>query len=103
MERSAIGGRPPPPKRSLSAAMGAVPDFATLHPGYDARMLDGYLAAASHDDRLTSSQPRWDDQRKKASRGGATMKSLNGFFSAAIAMSAMALTASAGAQDVKHY
>src|SRR5882757_1085695 len=41
--------------------------------------------------------------QRKISRGGATMKSLNGFFSAAIAMSVMALTASAGAQDVKHY
>src|SRR4051794_41169806 len=59
--------------------------------------------AAARDVLLTSAQPRWDDQRKKASGRGAAMKSLNRFFGAAIIVSMMALAASAHAQDVKHY
>src|SRR3954465_11489929 len=41
--------------------------------------------------------------KEKTSGRGATMKSLNRFFTAAIAVSAMALAASAGAQETKHY
>src|SRR6201995_4047820 len=40
---------------------------------------------------------------KEKHPGGETMKSLNRFFSAAIAVSAMVLATTAGAQEVKHY
>src|SRR5882724_7158527 len=59
------------------------------------------LRPLAADVQLTFKQPRWDDERKHPK--GETMDSLRRILGAVVAISAIVMAATAGAQDVKHY